>query len=62
MSGFRVSKGGAQELYDIEPDLTTLGKIIGGLPAGAYGEDAEIMDYVITTVQYIKREHSLEIL
>tara|TARA_B100000401_G_scaffold432158_1_gene369143 strand:+ start:1630 stop:2943 length:1314 start_codon:yes stop_codon:yes gene_type:complete len=47
MSGFRVSKGGAQELYDIEPDLTTLGKIIGGgLPAGAYGGRHEIMDYV----------------
>ena len=47
MSGFRVSKGGAQELYDIEPDLTTLGKIIGGgLPAGAYGGRDEIMDYV----------------
>ena len=47
MSGFRVSKGGAQELYDIEPDLTTLGKIIGGgLPAGAYGGRNEIMDYV----------------
>ena len=36
MSGFRVSKGGAQELYGVKPDLTTLGKIIGGgLPAGA---------------------------
>ena len=47
MSGFRVSRGGAQELYDIEPDLTTLGKIIGGgLPAGAYGGRHEIMDYV----------------
>ena len=47
MSGFRVSRGGAQELYDIEPDLTTLGKIIGGgLPAGAYGGRDEIMDYV----------------
>lgn len=47
MSGFRVSRGGAQELYDIEPDLTTLGKIIGGgLPAGAYGGRNEIMDYV----------------
>ncbi|MBT6615251.1 MAG: glutamate-1-semialdehyde 2,1-aminomutase, partial [Deltaproteobacteria bacterium] len=38
MTGFRVSKGGAQELYHIMPDLTTLGKIIGGgLPVGAYG-------------------------
>ena len=47
MSGFRVSKGGAQELYDVIPDITTLGKIIGGgLPAGAYGGKAEIMDHV----------------
>ena len=37
MTGFRVSKGGAQELYNIMPDITTLGKIIGGgLPAGAW--------------------------
>ncbi|MDO5581459.1 MAG: glutamate-1-semialdehyde 2,1-aminomutase [Planctomycetia bacterium] len=48
MSGFRVAKGGAQEYYGIIPDLTTLGKIIGGgLPVGAYGGRAEIMDYVI---------------
>ena len=47
MSGFRVSKGGAQELYDVIPDITTLGKIIGGgLPAGAYGGKSEIMDHV----------------
>jgi glutamate-1-semialdehyde aminotransferase len=38
MTGFRVSYGGAQELYNIRPDLTTMGKIIGGgLPVGAYG-------------------------
>ena len=38
MSGFRLSKGGAQELYYVIPDITTLGKIIGGgLPVGAYG-------------------------
>jgi glutamate-1-semialdehyde 2,1-aminomutase len=47
MTGFRVAWGGAQELYKIKPDLTTLGKIIGGgLPVGAYGGRAEIMDMV----------------
>ncbi|MDT8069901.1 MAG: glutamate-1-semialdehyde 2,1-aminomutase [Terriglobia bacterium] len=47
MTGFRVSYGGAQELYKIKPDLTTLGKIIGGgLPVGAYGGANEIMSLV----------------
>ena len=47
MTGFRLAFGGAQELYRIQPDLTTLGKIIGGgLPVGAYGGRAEIMDMV----------------
>ena len=47
MTGFRVAFGGAQELYNIKPDLTTLGKIIGGgLPVGAYGGPNEIMDLV----------------
>jgi glutamate-1-semialdehyde 2,1-aminomutase len=47
MTGFRVAFGGAQELYGIRPDLTTLGKIIGGgLPVGAYGGASEIMDLV----------------
>jgi glutamate-1-semialdehyde 2,1-aminomutase len=47
MTGFRVSYGGAQELYGIKPDLTTFGKIIGGgLPVGAYGGPSEIMDLV----------------
>jgi glutamate-1-semialdehyde 2,1-aminomutase len=47
MTGFRVAFGGAQELYGIKPDLTTLGKIIGGgLPVGAYGGPAELMDLV----------------
>ena len=47
MTGFRVAFGGAQELYGIKPDLTTLGKIIGGgLPVGAYGGSKEIMDLV----------------
>ena len=44
MTGFRVAKGGAQELFGIEPDLTTLGKVIGGgMPAAAFGGKAEIM-------------------
>ncbi len=48
MSGFRVAYGGAQERLGITPDLTTLGKIIGGgLPVGAYGGRAEIMDHVL---------------
>jgi len=47
MTGFRVAFGGAQELYNIRPDLTTMGKIIGGgLPVGAYGGPKEIMDLV----------------
>ncbi|HZU22456.1 MAG TPA: aminotransferase class III-fold pyridoxal phosphate-dependent enzyme, partial [Terriglobales bacterium] len=47
MTGFRLALGGAQELYGTRPDLTTLGKIIGGgLPVGAYGGPAEIMDLV----------------
>ncbi len=48
MSGFRVAAGGAQQRYGITPDLTTLGKIIGGgLPVGAYGGSTQIMDNVI---------------
>ena len=47
MTGFRVAYGGAQEIYDIKPDLTTLGKIIGGgLPVGAYGGRKDVMDMV----------------
>jgi glutamate-1-semialdehyde 2,1-aminomutase len=47
MTGFRLAYGGAQELYAIQPDLTTMGKIIGGgLPVGAYGGASEIMDLV----------------
>ncbi len=45
MTGFRVALGGAQALYNVSPDMTTLGKIIGGgLPVGAFGGRAEIMD------------------
>lgn len=47
MTGFRLAKGGAQEIYSIKPDLTTFGKIIGGgLPVGAYGGRAEIMKMI----------------
>src|SRR5687768_2348096 len=47
MTGFRVHKGGAQALFNIKPDLTTLGKVIGGgLPVGAYGGKKEIMQLV----------------
>jgi glutamate-1-semialdehyde 2,1-aminomutase len=47
MTGFRLALGGAQQLFGINPDLTTLGKIIGGgLPVGAYGGTARIMDMV----------------
>ncbi|MCI0492633.1 MAG: glutamate-1-semialdehyde 2,1-aminomutase [Planctomycetes bacterium] len=48
MTGFRVAPGGAQERLDISPDLTTLGKIVGGgLPVGAYGGRADVMDHVL---------------
>jgi len=48
MTGFRVAYGGAQSLVNIQPDLTTLGKIIGGgLPVGAYGGRADVMDHVL---------------
>ncbi len=47
MTGFRVALGGAQALYEVTPDLTTLGKIIGGgLPVGAFGGRADIMDHI----------------
>src|SRR5205085_1584674 len=47
MTGFRLSRGGAQELYNVTPDITTLGKIIGGgLPVGAYGASREIMNNI----------------
>lgn len=47
MTGFRVALGGAQAFYNVKPDLTTLGKVIGGgMPVGAFGGKAEIMDYI----------------
>jgi glutamate-1-semialdehyde 2,1-aminomutase len=48
MTGFRVAYGGAQSLFGVRPDLTTLGKIVGGgLPVGAYGGRADIMDHIL---------------
>lgn len=50
MTGFRVAEGGAQDHYDIKPDLTTLGKIIGGgMPVGAFGGRKDVMQYVAPT-------------
>lgn len=47
MTGFRLAPGGAQEVYGVTPDMSTLGKIIGGgMPVGAYGGKKELMDYV----------------
>jgi glutamate-1-semialdehyde 2,1-aminomutase len=47
ISGFRAAAGGAQQIYKVKPDLTCLGKIIGGgLPVGAYGGRADLMEYV----------------
>jgi glutamate-1-semialdehyde 2,1-aminomutase len=47
MTGFRLALGGAQEKYGIQPDLTTMGKVIGGgLPVGAYGGRSDIMDHI----------------
>ena len=47
MTGFRLAKGGAQDRFNITPDLSTFGKVIGGgLPVGAFGGRAEIMDYL----------------
>jgi glutamate-1-semialdehyde 2,1-aminomutase len=48
MTGFRVAYGGAQERFEVTPDLTTLGKIVGGgMPIGAYGGRRDIMDHVL---------------
>jgi len=48
MTGFRVAYGGAQSLFGVTPDLTTLGKIVGGgLPVGAYGGRADVMDHIL---------------
>ena len=48
MTGFRVAYGGAQSLWEMKPDLTTMGKVIGGgLPVGGYGGAAKIMDHIL---------------
>ena len=63
MTGFRLSKGGAQERFGVKPDMTTLGKIIGGgMPVGAYGGRAEIMNWVSPLGPVIRQEHYQEIL
>ncbi len=50
MTGFRVAKGGAQELYNVMPDITTLGKVIGGgMPVGAFGGRPDIMEQIAPT-------------
>ncbi|MFT5452046.1 MAG: glutamate-1-semialdehyde 2,1-aminomutase [Enterobacterales bacterium] len=50
MTGFRVALGGAQEVFGVKPDLTTLGKIIGGgMPVGAFGGRRDVMDYLAPT-------------
>ncbi|HAR56392.1 MAG TPA: glutamate-1-semialdehyde-2,1-aminomutase, partial [Idiomarina baltica] len=50
MSGFRAAPGGAQERYNVTPDLTTLGKVIGGgMPVGAFGGKKEVMDHIAPT-------------
>jgi glutamate-1-semialdehyde 2,1-aminomutase len=47
MTGFRVALGGAQAIYQVKPDLTTLGKVIGaGMPVGAFGGKREIMEHI----------------
>ena len=52
MTGFRVSIGGAQQIYGVSPDITTMGKIVGGgLPIGAYAGRADIMDHVLPAGQ-----------
>ena len=59
MTGFRVAHGGAQQLYGITPDLTCLGKIIGGgLPCGAFGGRAEIMDMLAPARPRLPGRHS----
>jgi glutamate-1-semialdehyde 2,1-aminomutase (EC 5.4.3.8) len=50
MTGFRVALGGAQAYYDVKPDLTTLGKIVGGgMPVGAFGGRRDVMEYLAPT-------------
>ena len=63
MTGFRVARGGAQDLYNVAPDLTTLGKIVGGgLPVGAFGGREDIMNALRRQDRSIKQAHYLGIL
>lgn len=62
MTGFRVALGGAQSIYNVKPDLTTLGKVIGGgMPVGAFGGRKEIMQKFLQLDQFTKQGHYLEI-
>ena len=62
MTGFRVGYNCAQGYYDIKPDLTCLGKVIGGgLPVGAFGGKRKIMEMIAPAVQYTKQVHFQEI-
>ena len=58
MTGFRVAKGGAQEILGIKPDLSTFGKIIGGgLPVGAFGGKEKLWKKLLQSDRFIKLEH-----
>ena len=60
MTGFRVARGGAQAHYDVTPDITTLGKVIGGgLPIGAFGGAAKYMDIVAPAGPGLSSRHAL---
>ena len=60
MTGFRVALGGAQSLYNITPDLTTFGKVIGGgMPIGAFGGRKEIMQHIAPEEMFIRQVHYL---
>ena len=62
MTGFRVDLGGAQTLFDVIPDMTTLGKVIGGgLPVGAFGGKKEIMNSLLHWDLFTKQVHYQEI-
>ena len=59
MTGFRIAYGGAQAKFGVTPDLTTLGKVIGGgLPVGAYGGRADIMNMVCTSRAYVSSRYA----
>ena len=62
ISGFRAAAGGAQQVFGVRPDLTCLGKIIGGgLPVGAYGGRADLMELVAPLDRSIRRGRCQEI-